>query len=133
MTQAAGDPVRMRASFEAYLESWRALDIDARARLFADDVVLEDPVGAPAHAGIDAARRFWLEAQANGYAFEPQLQLFIANGWEALVRFVMPMRKADAPVLVMTIHEVLTFDADYRIKSLRAFWDQDSVVVGADQ
>lgn len=124
---AALAPARMRAIFEAYLESWRRTDPDGRAALFSDDAVIEDPVGAPAHAGMAAMRAFWAVGDGSGYAFDPRLELFVPGGAECLVRFVLRMTKDGEVPLDFTIHEVLRFDADYRILSLRAFWGAESV------
>ncbi|SMH37508.1 nuclear transport factor 2 family protein [Azospirillum agricola] len=123
----AGDPARMRAVFEAYLGSWRAGDPEARAALFVSDAVVEDPVGGPVLRGMTAVRRFWADAEGAGYAFDPRLELFIPCGSEALARFVMRMTKDGQPPVAMTIHEVLGFDGQHRLTSLRAFWTQESI------
>lgn len=116
------DPARMRAVCDAYLASWRDGDADARAALFAEDVVVEDPVGSPALQGLEAVRAFWRLAEGNGYAFDPRMDLFIACGPEVLMRFEMEMKRPGETPLVLTIHEVIVFDAGCRIRALRAFF-----------
>lgn len=116
------DPALMRDVCDAYLASWREGDPDARAALFAADAVVEDPVGSPAIVGLDAVRAFWRQAEGNGYAFDPRLDLFIACGPEVLMRFEMVMERPGEPALVLTIHEVVVFDAACRIRALRAFF-----------
>lgn len=116
------DPARMRAVCDAYLASWRDGDADARAALFVEDVVVEDPVGSPALQGLEAVRAFWRVAEGNGYAFDPRMDLFIACGPEVLMRFEMEMKRPGETPLVLTIHEVIVFDAGCRIRALRAFF-----------
>ena len=123
------EPARCQAVFQAYLDSWRARDIDARAALMATDVSIADPVGAPVLQGIAAARQFWEGAQAGGAEFDPRLELFIPAGNEALVRFVMSIATPGQPVITLTIHEVVTFDEALKITSIKAYWNESSMVI----
>lgn len=120
------DPHHMRVVVEAYLASWRDGDAEARAALFTEDAMIEDPVGSAPLCGLAAIREFWRHAEAAGYAFAPSLEVFIPGGREALIRFEMGMSRPGEAPQVLTIHEVIRFADDYLITSLRAFFSADS-------
>ena len=64
---------RMRAAMDAYFETWRRNDIDARLKLFVEEPVVEDPVGTPAYRGREAVRGFWKQAAWPGVEFNATL------------------------------------------------------------
>jgi steroid Delta-isomerase len=124
-------PERMRATMEAYLESWRRNDPDARARLFVDEPVVEDPVGAPAYRGQVAVRAFWKQAAWPGVTFDATLHRFITCGREALAHFTITLLGGGRPPMNIEVHETVRFADDGRISELRAYWNRDNVTVGS--
>lgn len=51
---------------EAYIEAFANGDPEAVVALFADDATVEDPIGSPAHEGLDAIRAFYTASMATG-------------------------------------------------------------------
>jgi len=118
---------RMRTTMDAYLETWRRNDPESRFGLFADDPLVEDPVGTPAYRGREAVREFWKRAAWPGVTFDATLHEFIACGREALAHFTIRMTGGGRPAMSIEVHETLRFADDGRIEELRAYWNQDNV------
>src|SRR5262249_62145132 len=52
-------PEQVQAAVDAYVAAYTANDRAAFLDAFADDGVIEDPVGTPSHSGLDARGAFW--------------------------------------------------------------------------
>jgi steroid delta-isomerase len=124
-------PEQLRTTMEAYLESWRRDDPDARVALFTAEPVIEDPVGTPAYRGQAAVREFWKHAAWPGVTFGAELHKFIACGREALAHFTITLTGGGRPPMNIEVHETVKFEADGRISELRAYWNQGNVSVGS--
>jgi ketosteroid isomerase-like protein len=95
---------------------------------FAPDAVLEDPVGLPPHSGTDAIAAFW----DNGIAGLESVRFEIRRVHEAPGEAVV---LADIAIQApggagATYDAVLHYAVDDAgaIRSLRAFWDPESVM-----
>ena len=53
------DADHMVAAVEAYVRNYNRSDLDGLCAVFAEDAVIEDPVGTPPHAGQAALREFF--------------------------------------------------------------------------
>ena len=122
-------PERMRATMDAYLESWRRNDPEARFRLFVDEPVVEDPVGTPPYRGRDNVRQFWKAAAWPGVEFDATLHKFIACGCEALAHFTIRLVGGGRPPMSIEVHETVRFADDGRIAELRAYWNQSNLSI----
>jgi steroid delta-isomerase len=122
-------PERMRTTMEAYLDSWRRNDPEARFRLFVDEPVVEDPVGTPAYRGREAVREFWKHAAWPGVEFDAELHKLIACGREALAHFTIRLTGGGRPPMNIEVHETVRFADDGRISELRAYWNQSNLSV----
>jgi ketosteroid isomerase-like protein len=117
----------VRSAVEAYFESWRSGDIDARAALFAADASFSDPVGAPSFDGLDAIRGFWVAASKAPVQMRPEVERLIVCGDEALVVFTMFLDTPGGVVGSLRVHERFVFNSKGQITLLQPFWDIDSV------
>ena len=118
---------RMRAAMDAYFETWRRNDIDARLKLFIEEPVVEDPVGTPAYRGREAVRSFWKQAAWPGVEFNATLHKLIVCGREALAHFTIRLVGAGQPTMSIEVHEIVRFADDGRIAELRAFWNESNL------
>ncbi|MRV72094.1 DUF4440 domain-containing protein [Duganella sp. FT92W] len=118
---------QVEAGVRAYLHSWRSGDAVARANLFSDDVVLEDPVGAAPVEGKAALLAFWARAEGPHATFEPELVRLTVCGDEAVAVFNLKVSFDGAGSAVLRIIDHFQFDAQGKIRRLRAFWDAQSV------
>lgn len=108
------------AAVEAYVVAFA--DKDTYVGCFAEDGWLEDPVGTPVVRGHAEIGEFWERMAAMG---APRLELtgpVRVAGREA----AFPMRAVVTmgdDTLAMPIIDVMTFDDDAKVTSMRAFWD----------
>ncbi|WP_395407531.1 nuclear transport factor 2 family protein [Pseudoduganella sp. UC29_106] len=120
-------PAQVEAAVRAYLHSWRSGDSAARASLFAEDAVLEDPVGAEPIVGKAALQAFWARAEGPHAKFEAELVRLAVCGDEAVAAFNLRVEYAGAGSATLRIIDNFQFDANGKIRRLRAFWDAHSV------
>lgn len=52
-------PEQITTALQAYVDAFDKGDADAAAALFAEDAVVEDPIGSPPHVGRTAIRDFY--------------------------------------------------------------------------
>src|SRR5688572_13504411 len=117
------DAATIRAAVEGYCSAFTAGDRDAYVGLFAPDAWVEDPVGTPRHEGSEAIGTFF--DGARGLADKIELRLTgpvrVAAGECAFPMQARPQLGEDT--FVMDIIDVMTFDDEGRITTMRAFWD----------
>jgi steroid delta-isomerase len=116
------DPEAIRSTIEDYCRTFGA-DREAWVALFADDATVEDPVGSELRRGREAIATFWDETHALADRIELVLSDYVkVVGNEGV--FAMDVRMGTGgDVNGMAIIDLMTFDDDARITSLRAFWD----------
>jgi len=125
--QADVSPEQITGAIQAYLDSWRDGDTQARAALFADHAVVEDPVGAPAIEGKDAIVAFWQGVAAYPTTYQPALESIVVCGNEAMVKFSLTIDVAGLGSGTVHILENFILDGAGKIVRLRAFWDENAV------
>lgn len=113
-------------------------DLEAWLRLYADDAVVEDPVGpsmfdpdGKGHRGTDGLRAFWELAIAPVQEFHFTVHDSHANGRTCANVATITTRFADGTVVdtdLVTVHEL---DEDGRIARMRAFWEPDRAIATA--
>ena len=113
---------QMAAAPAAYLKALVDQDLEAVLALYADDAVVEDPVGTEPHVGIEAVRAFYtgvvefkLEAELTG-------QVRIA-GDEVAFPFQI---KHETFGIRMNIIDIFKFNDDGKVCSMRAFWGESN-------
>jgi steroid Delta-isomerase len=92
------------------------------AALYTEDATLEDPVGGgEVHIGRQAIEGFYKVME--GADLQTELLMFRAGGHEAAFAFAITVGGA------MRIEpiEVMTFDADGQISSMKAYWSQADI------
>jgi steroid delta-isomerase len=116
----------LRTLFQSYPARVDA-DIDRRAALFAEGVVFEDPVGADPIVGKAALRKFFKDTVDAGWVIHMASQRIVVCGQEAISLTNASWGLAgQEPARVEMVH-TFVFDDDGRIRSLRVFFDQDTV------
>jgi steroid Delta-isomerase len=117
------DADAIRRTVDAYTAAFSAGDQDAYVGLFAADARVEDPVGSPVRVGHDDIRAFFVEMSALSDSTELVLTgpVRVAAGEAA---FPMQARPTiGGATFVVDIIDVMGFDDDAKITSMRAFWD----------
>ena len=123
---------KVRATVAAYLETFSAGDREAWLDLFAPDATLEDPVGTEVRRGRDAIGEFWDQSRS----FVESITLKMVQGpgvrgHEAAFAMEAHAEVGDSTFVAPTI-DVMTFDDDGRITTMRAFWDPAEMAPAED-
>lgn len=101
----------------AYINALNNDDLDAICALYADDAVVEDPVGTPPHKGQDAIRAFY--SKSTGIGIKAELTGAIRCPGNDAAAFPF---KVTSPMGVIEIIDVFEFDAAGKVVSMKAYW-----------
>ncbi len=117
------DAATIRATVDAYCAAFNTGGRSAYTTLFAEDGWIEDPVGTERHVGRDAIGRFFDESRALADAIELRRTgpVRVAAGECAFPMQARP--EIGGTTFIVDIIDVMTFDADGQIMTMRAFWD----------
>lgn len=122
----AASKERIREVVEQYLAlvaSGTAAEIVA---LYAEDATVEDPVGADPLTTREAIRAFY--SGLEGLARRTRLLTLRTAGGEAAFHFEMVTTVGDTSYTLAPL-EVMTFDDDGKITSMRAWWGDDDMTI----
>ena len=117
---------RIREVVEAYVDRVSNGSVDEVLALYADGATVEDPVGTPVREGYDAIREFYAPLES----LEQEGRLISARiaAGQAAFQFELATKAGDQTYTLSPI-DVMTFDDDGKITSMRAFWGNDDMVV----
>jgi steroid delta-isomerase len=117
------DAATIRSTVEAYCAAFTARDRDAYTGLFTEDAWIEDPVGTPRREGRAAIGGFFDESSGMADAIELRQTgpVRVAAGECAFPMQARP--EIGGTTYCVDIIDVMTFDDDGRITTMRAFWD----------
>lgn len=117
----------MRATMNAYVDRINAGDNDGVVNLFADDAIIEDPVGSQAKSG-EAIVRWFAQTVAFATNIVPiaPIRGSYANA-AALIFDVTFQPPGDGPRLLIRSLDVCTFNTAGQITRLSAYWGPDDV------
>ena len=119
----AATPEKIRATVAAYFERFNAHDRTGYVGLYAPDATLEDPVGSEVRHGREQIGEFWdaVQAMTENVTLVPVGEPCVAAG-EAAFHFTI-VNVLGGETYVMDAIDVMTFDDDGAITTMRAFWD----------
>ncbi|MCF4166203.1 nuclear transport factor 2 family protein [Zavarzinia compransoris] len=107
-----------------YLVTFETKDVAARSALFAADTVVEDPVGLPAHVGLEAVQAFWAQGDQGPAQFTSELHRVVYCGSDFLAHFTVHMRMPGMGEIAIEVFSTYAVDGDGKIARMRAFWDE---------
>ncbi|MEZ7240716.1 nuclear transport factor 2 family protein [Rhodococcus sp. GXMU-t2271] len=120
----APTPAAIRATVESYIRSVAKGTTDEVLALYAPGATVEDPVGTDVRTTEESLREFYAMIEPLTQTGE-LLTLKIAGGNVAfLFRLTTHLGEQD---LVMEVVDVMTFDDDARITSMKAYWSQEDM------
>ncbi|GAA3718795.1 nuclear transport factor 2 family protein [Gordonia hankookensis] len=96
------------------------------AALYADDATVEDPVGSDIRAGRTAIEEFY--GALSGADCDAELLTLRVSGNTAAFGFRVTTRTPDQVIVVEPI-DIMTFDDDAQITSMRAIWGPDDLTI----
>lgn len=114
------------AAVENYLKTVASGPASAIAALYAEDATLEDPVGSEPHRGRAAIEQFYAGIAA--YRLETELLTVRVAGPNAAFHFLV-RSYADGTVIDTEPIDVMAFDENAQITSMRAFWSEADIRV----
>jgi steroid Delta-isomerase len=114
-------------TIDAYIATYSATDREGWLECFAEDAWIEDPVGTERREGLDAIGDFWDEAHAIPDSIELRLgEVRIVIGREAA--FSLESRpNLGGETYRFDVIDHMSFDAEGKITSYRAFYDVDTM------
>ena len=116
------EPDALEAFVNRYLDTVSTGSAADVAALYAEDATLEDPVGgAEVHIGRQAITGFYKNME--GVELKTELLTFRAGGHEAAFMFAITV---GGSMRIEPI-EVMSFNADGLITSMKAYWSQADV------
>ncbi|MCY1275993.1 Steroid Delta-isomerase [compost metagenome] len=121
-------PQQIQETMARYVELVDACDIDGIVALYAADATVEDPIGSPPHVGVEAIGRFYREGlgRANARARRTG-PVSASHAGSGAVPFCVDLVWNGAPCSIQVI-DVMEFDAEGRIRSMKAYWGQANLV-----
>ncbi len=114
---------QIHATIDRYVAAFTAGDKDGYLSLFAPEAIVEDPVGSDLATGPDQIAAFWdgVRAMTPTITLEQTGVPRVAAGQVAWnLRAIAEVGDAK---LAVDIIDVMDFDDQGRITSLRAYWD----------
>ena len=123
----------MAAARETILETIRnyvayvgAGGTDKIMALFADGATVEDPVGSEVRTTRESVREFY--SALDGIALSATLGIVRIAAGQAAFAFELVVKAGEHTYTIAPI-DVMTFDDDGRITSMRAFWGDTDMAV----
>ena len=120
---------KVREVGEAYVESWRTGDRDARRALFHPEARFCDPVGTPEMNGIKEIEEFWDKVESMEFTPDPEFRRVVACANEGLILFVMHAKIDGVRKTSVEIFEHIVLDEEGKIIQMRALWDDSCITV----
>ncbi|AVH23999.1 SgcJ/EcaC family oxidoreductase [Nocardia cyriacigeorgica] len=117
----------IRAAVRRYLDTVANGSAKDIAALYTDDATVEDPVGSPPHIGRAAIEKFYSALESVRVSTE--LHSVRVAGDQAAFGFRVVTDTGEQTIVIEPI-DVMTFDEDARITSMRAFWSPDDISLG---
>lgn len=113
-------PEQMSAAVQAYVAAFDKGDPDAAAAIFAEDAVVEDPIGSPPHVGQDAIRAFYATSMKTGAKL-------ILSGPPRLapphLAFAMQVRlNWQGRDMAIDVIDTMEFNADGKVRRMQAYF-----------
>lgn len=117
------DSASVQKTIATYLATFTADDREGWLDCFADGAWIEDPVGTPRRTGRDEIGAFWDETHAVPDTIELR-SAGITNIIGSEAAFTMQARpNLGGEVYVIDIIDVMSFDDEAKITTMRAFFD----------
>ncbi|OBH57195.1 steroid delta-isomerase [Mycobacterium colombiense] len=118
----------IRSTVNRYIELVAKGSADDLVELYADDATVEDPVGGEVHIGRQAIHGFY--SAVNELQRECKLLTLRVGGNEAAFQFRLTVTAGEHRMVIEPI-DVMVFDAEGKIASMKAYWSPEDDVAPA--
>lgn len=118
-------PDQMEAAVHAYVAAFAAGDAEQAAAIFAEDAVVEDPIGSPPRIGKAAIRQFYIESMATGAKLHLSGPIRVAA---VHVAFAMQVRLDwEGRKTAIDVIDTFAFDEHGKIKEMKAYFGPGNI------
>jgi steroid delta-isomerase len=119
------DHTQMTAAVHAYVAAFENGNAEAAAAIFAEDAIIEDPIGTEPHAGQIAIREFYARSMRTGAKLTLTGPLHLAVPHLA---FSMQVRlNWQGADLVIDVIETLEFDVNGKVRRMKAYFGPSNI------
>jgi steroid Delta-isomerase len=118
------DTGHMKDCLREYVEAFNANDAARVVALFAENATVEDPVGTAVKRGRDDIAAFYGHATTVGARLELVAPPRGSHANAATITFKVHLAGPDGPAHI-DVTDVMEFDAQGKIVSMRAYWGAD--------
>ncbi|MFB4317938.1 steroid Delta-isomerase [Actinomadura sp. 21ATH] len=115
---------QMKKALQSYVDGFDRGDAASIVALFADDAVVEDPVGNPPISGRAAIEEFYTNAVAAGSRLVLDGPIRGSQGNAAAMAFTVEVPAMNVRIRAI---DVMTFGDDGRIVKMQAYWGPDDM------
>ncbi|MCC6925699.1 nuclear transport factor 2 family protein [Novosphingobium sp.] len=113
-------PEQMQAAVHAYVEAFEKQDPAMAAALFADNAVVEDPIGSPPKVGQAAILEFYTQSMATGARLHLTGPIRVAAAHAA---FAMQVRlNWDGKDMAIDVIDTFAFDDAGKVTLMQAYF-----------
>lgn len=112
---------QMKQAMQAYIDAFNRSDAEAIVALYADDAIVEDPVGKEPMVGKFRIADFYRVAIKTGAKLSLAAPIRASHGNAAAMAFDVKLDMPQGRALIRVI-DVMTFDERGKFKSMRAYW-----------
>ncbi|MGQ7958037.1 nuclear transport factor 2 family protein [Pseudomonas sp. SP16.1] len=125
-------PEQIQATMARYIQLVDACDIDGIVALYAEDARVEDPIGTPPHVGRAAVEHFYREGLGRAQARARQTgPVSASHAGSGAVPFCVDLQM-DGRACSIQVIDVMEFDEQGLIRSMKAYWGQANLVARED-
>jgi steroid delta-isomerase len=113
-------PEHIKQVLQDYVDAMSAADVDAVMSIYAENAIVEDPVGSDPYIGHEAIRAFYQRSAGAVAKMELEGNVRVAQNWGAAAMLAYPAGMEDS--LVIETLDVMEFDEHGKVISMRAYW-----------
>lgn len=110
---------------QAYVDAMSGDDVEKVLSLYAENAIVEDPVGSAAYNGIEAIRGFYQEAIAAVGKMELEGNPRVRGKLGACAMIAHP--KGAEGVMVAETLDVMSFNEEGKITAMTAYWGDSNI------
>ncbi|MEH6580480.1 MAG: nuclear transport factor 2 family protein [Halioglobus sp.] len=107
-----------------YVAAFETADMNIIREIYADDAIVEDPVGTDVHVGIEAVCGFYEGALSSG------AKLALTGTPRCSGNAVAFTFQVVMPGMAIEVIDVFEFDESGKVNSMKAYWGPENVVAG---
>jgi ketosteroid isomerase-like protein len=124
---AVNERAHIERALRAYVDSWATNDVEGRLALFADDVVIEDPVTVRQATGKAELTEFVRAGIPENWSMAFSFERVAVVGDEAILTYRIALHAGHSSPAELLVNSHVVFDANGLIAQYRTFFDTESI------